>query len=240
MLLALWLAGSIVAGGSLDLAAVFVLPLTVVVAKAMGLYDRDATRLHKDTLDELPTLLTLATIGALVIFLGQRVLATEPLDQVAIASLWVALFGFLVLGRTIARGVASRATPPERCLVVGREEIANEFATKLLLQGANAELVSIVEPESVKDLRGDPESLVARLMPLIKGQEIHRVVFASGLWEGDELVHAIGDLSAVGVKVERVAADLTDRGALLRSRSASRDGAARDAPFRDHARPRGS
>lgn len=202
MLLALWIAGSIVAGGSLEPAALAVLPLTVLLAKAMGLYDRDATRLHKDTLDELPTLLSLATVGALLVFLTQGVLASAALDELAIAVLWVALYSFLIFGRAMARLVAGRTTPPERCLLVGPESAASEFASKLYAQGARAELVGVIEPEignGGADLDG--HSLASRLAPILEQREVHRVVFASGPWEADELLHTIGDLGASGVKV---------------------------------------
>ncbi len=46
--------------------ALLIPPLFIVIAKVLGLYDRDEHRLHKTTVDEVPTLFGLATVTVLV------------------------------------------------------------------------------------------------------------------------------------------------------------------------------
>jgi len=73
-----WAVGVIVAASlgkatHLTVLSVLLLPLAPVLAKILGLYDRDQARIRKSTLDELPALLQLA---ALLSFLA---LALSPL-----------------------------------------------------------------------------------------------------------------------------------------------------------------
>ena len=44
------------------------IPVTLVLAKLFGLYDRDENRLHRSTLDEVPGLLQLATLMSLLFY----------------------------------------------------------------------------------------------------------------------------------------------------------------------------
>jgi hypothetical protein len=49
-----------------------VMPLIVFVAKIQGLYDRDELVIRKSTLDELPRLVNLATLFALLVWLARH------------------------------------------------------------------------------------------------------------------------------------------------------------------------
>jgi exopolysaccharide biosynthesis polyprenyl glycosylphosphotransferase len=187
--------------GSLKPGALMTIPLAIALAKVIGLYERDQTRLHKETLDEVPLLFYLASMVTLLAFVGQSVVLTGELDEVAVASMCALLTVALVCTRTAARAIVARVSTPERCLLVGDEAIAVKVASKIHAQGLRAELVSVVEPPP-DSMNGDAsEQLISRILPLLEHHEIERVILASRSWDDDELIHAIDDLGAWGVKV---------------------------------------
>src|ERR1700758_2930779 len=75
------------------------IPLLLIGAKLMGLYDRDETLLRKTTLDEAPRLLQLATLSTLVAWLAGRLVVAGTLDRREAAFLWVSLAGLFILCR---------------------------------------------------------------------------------------------------------------------------------------------
>src|SRR6202020_359254 len=96
-------------------------PLLLVAAKLLGLYDRDETLLRKTTLDEAPKLFQLATLCTLIAWLAGRLVVAGALDRREALFLWIALGGLLVLSRATARGIALRLGSVERCLFIGDE-----------------------------------------------------------------------------------------------------------------------
>jgi hypothetical protein len=59
-------------------ATILGLPILLIGAKFLGLYDRDDTLMRKTTLDEAPSLFQLATLCALVSWLAGALLAVAP------------------------------------------------------------------------------------------------------------------------------------------------------------------
>ena len=95
------------------------LPLTVVVAKVLGLYERDDLVIRKSTTDELPKLVNLATTVTLLIWLGRRYVAVGQPPTEALLALWVLLTATTCLFRVVARNLAARVSAVERCLLLG-------------------------------------------------------------------------------------------------------------------------
>src|ERR1700723_1900219 len=94
-------------------------PLLLIAAKLLGLYDRDETLLRKTTLDEAPKLFEVATLSALVAWLAGAWVLSSTLYRPELLFLWLALFALLVLSRGTARMLALRLAPVERCLFIG-------------------------------------------------------------------------------------------------------------------------
>ena len=84
------------------------IPLLLIGAKLLGLYDRDETLLRKTTLDEAPKLFELATLCTLVAWLSGRLVVAGTLDRKEALFLWVTLAALLILARATARGLALR------------------------------------------------------------------------------------------------------------------------------------
>ena len=72
-------------------------PLLLIGAKLLGLYDRDETLLRKTTLDEAPKLFQLATLCTLVALLAGRLVVAGTLDRKEALFLWIALAALLLL-----------------------------------------------------------------------------------------------------------------------------------------------
>ncbi|MGI8802366.1 MAG: exopolysaccharide biosynthesis polyprenyl glycosylphosphotransferase [Solirubrobacteraceae bacterium] len=95
------------------------LPLVVLIAKILGLYDHDELVVRKSTIDELPRLINLASTFTLIVWGTRHWTVVGAPGTPEIAALW---FSFAVTfsgGRAIARRVAALLSPVERCLVLG-------------------------------------------------------------------------------------------------------------------------
>ncbi len=182
-------------------------PLLLVAAKLLGLYDRDETLLRKTTLDEAPKLFELATLCTLVAWLGGRLVVAGSLDRREALFLWLVLGGLLVLSRATARVVALRLTPAERCLFIGDERSARMVGAKLTGHGGiNAQVIAHLDMGQVAPWSTDAFSAprLAEIRDLARTLDVHRVIIAPG-WGADadagETLNLVRTLKAVGVRV---------------------------------------
>ncbi|MGA9860423.1 MAG: hypothetical protein WBQ18_21340, partial [Solirubrobacteraceae bacterium] len=122
------------------------LPIGMVVIlglfKVGGLYDRDDLRVVHSTLDETPTLVQLTGLFALGVGTTISMLASHELQAVQITILWIVSFAAIFAARTLARAVAGRAAPNERCLVIGETERVDRVRQKLAASSARAKVVA--------------------------------------------------------------------------------------------------
>src|SRR5687768_2472481 len=95
------------------------LPLIVLAAKTLGLYDRDELVIHKMTLSDAPKLFYVTTLFTLVYTVVQADLQNTTIATETIVVLWVLLMGVIMFARLGARRLARAMTPPERCVLVG-------------------------------------------------------------------------------------------------------------------------
>src|SRR5882757_222222 len=122
------------------------IPLLLIGAKLLGLYDRDETLLRKTTLDEAPKLFQLATLCTLVALLAGRLIVAGTLDRKEALFLWISLAGLLLLLRAAARVIALAIGPPERCLFIGDQRSGEMIAAKLSGHGGiKAKIVAQLE-----------------------------------------------------------------------------------------------
>jgi exopolysaccharide biosynthesis polyprenyl glycosylphosphotransferase len=124
---------------------VLALPLTTLVgSKLYGLYGRDELVVQKTTLDEAAVVFHLTLALVLLLWSAQALALEAPLRPAAALLFGAALFAFLLLGRSAARAVASRTTPPERCLLIGDDSVRRQLAIALRHDRRNARLVGSV------------------------------------------------------------------------------------------------
>ena len=161
-------------------------PLWILVAKLLGLYDRDHRVIRHLTVDELAQIVAWSSIVAVI---TSAALSLAGAGGPPIGTL-IGLTGLLVicdlLLRVAARNRWRRATPPARCLIVGDAELAAQVKRKLRLFAdmhlVDAGLVSAARFS--QDLARAPRQVLAALA------EVDRVVVATPLLS-PELIGAI-------------------------------------------------
>jgi len=181
------------------------LPLLLLGAKLFGLYDRDETLLRKTTLDEVPKLFHLATLCALVAWLGSELIVKDGfLRRPEALVLWLALLAGLVLARALARALALRVSPVERCLFIGDEASAATIRSKLTgHHGVKATMVAQLDLDKAAPWSTDAFSVgrLAEIRELAQTLDVHRAIVAPGSAEAAEMLNLVRTLKAVGVRV---------------------------------------
>jgi exopolysaccharide biosynthesis polyprenyl glycosylphosphotransferase len=191
---------------SLQLTWAFVagLPILLVCAKLFGLYDRDETLLRKTTLDEAPALLQVATLCALVAWLAGGLLVSGTLDRHEALFLWLALVVLLVLCRAVARSLALRLAPAERCLFIGDAVSAEAVRAKLAHRcGIKATMVAQIDLDKTAPWSTDTFSAprLSEIRDLARSLDVHRAIVAPRSADAGETLDLVRTLKAVGVRV---------------------------------------
>ncbi len=150
--------------------ALVAVPVGLLVAKLLGLYDVDHRAIRHLTVDELPTLAAWAAItSATTILLSPGAVMVGDLILVILAAT-AAAFAL----RAIARCAWRRMTPRERTLVVGEGVPAIGIARKIeLFDDMHLELDRTEGPEVLKGENGDEEAAMDQALT-----GIDRVVLA--------------------------------------------------------------
>ena len=113
--------------------ALVLLPLWILFAKLVGLYDRDHVAIRHLTLDELAGIAAWAGAGVALLAL---VLPLTPAGEISPASAliaWLVATGVATVLRGAARWIWRRVTPPEVTAVLGAGDLAEMIRRKLEL-----------------------------------------------------------------------------------------------------------
>jgi exopolysaccharide biosynthesis polyprenyl glycosylphosphotransferase len=190
---------SIAGEDSLRLASALALPVIVLASKIIGLYDRDELVLRKTTLDEAPAIFQLATAYTLVFWLLDNTFVNGSLGKGQVVVLWFTTFALTLGGRAVARRLAKAAAPTERVLVIGDETSYQRLGAKLHDERVGAVLVGrLPYDRGAASLVG---SEFKALQEVVQRLDVHRVVIASSLTEGDATLEMIRAAKALGVRV---------------------------------------
>jgi exopolysaccharide biosynthesis polyprenyl glycosylphosphotransferase len=152
------------------------LPAWILVAKLLGLYDRDEAVLRHLTVDEVPRLVLWALVGTsgLALFLeftpagGLHASSTIGAGLVAVAA--------VVPLRALARWAWRRLTPPERVALVGPTTITDAFKRKLELF-PDLHMTVVEERDTLDSYRFDTSSLA----------DVDRIVLAPAVLSDEEV-----------------------------------------------------
>jgi exopolysaccharide biosynthesis polyprenyl glycosylphosphotransferase len=139
------------------------LPVWILVAKLLGLYERDHRAVRHLTVDELPSLAAWAGMGVLGLGLFLSAVPDEAVsvDRVALAAA-VGTVAAAAL-RAAARSLHRQITPRERTAVIGDGELAWAARRKIELFGdMHLELVEGVDPR-IRERNGAGEAALLEL-----------------------------------------------------------------------------
>jgi len=173
----------------------------ITLAKAIGLYDRDQHLLHRTTLDEVPALFSMATLSTLLIWLADGLVSVGSFDRRQVVLTWGLLLLFLISLRTLARTVARRRSPVERCLFVGDESHSEELREKLALSSSvKAELIGWIPLADRRrnDARDTAAELPTQIASMVSDCRIERIIVGPGV--SDQLLDEVRQLRS-GVKI---------------------------------------
>ncbi len=187
-------------------AALSTVPLIVLAAKVIGVYDRQASLVRNSTLDEVPLLLQLATLYALIVWLLNGLILTGSSTRQELLVNWIALSVLLIVLRALARLLVRHTTTPERCLVIGDGPTCARIRTKLAKPSLHSAVVAHIpigtgqaEHRSMEALAGGTD--------LVRAANLHRVdriMIAPEHADADEVLNVIRHASSLGVKVSVV------------------------------------
>ena len=180
-----------------------------VVAKVLGLYDRDQARLRKSTLDELPTLLQFAGVLVFLAWIVTPDVMGALHSPHGLATFLAILVACLVVSRAIARRIAGYTTAPERCLFVGPSGEAERFRSKLERDHAtNATLVAQIDLRDASPLAESPgtEQAMSDARMLVQRLKIQRVIIAPQSPSGADTLDLMRIFGAIGVRVSVIPA----------------------------------
>ncbi|MDT7576160.1 MAG: hypothetical protein QOH17_2493 [Pseudonocardiales bacterium] len=148
----------------------FLIPLMLLTAKILGLYDRDELMVRKSTIDEFPRLVNLASAFTLLTWATRHLTVVGSADTEAMVSLWLALAASLSGGRTLARRLAEVVSPVERCLLVGDVRTFDRLVGRVADQPG----VNIVGSFALDRAKREPLAL----RDLTEAEQVHRIIIA--------------------------------------------------------------
>jgi exopolysaccharide biosynthesis polyprenyl glycosylphosphotransferase len=196
---ALYLAVSVFGDDDVRGASLLVMPIAVIASKLMRLYERDELVLKKTTLEECPALFQLSSLFALVTWLLEGVFVDGNLGNRQVLGLWGLLFVMALFGRTLAREIARRGSPVERCLVAGPSHAVTSVLRGL---GDTRRVKAEVVGHLPIDSNARPHDEVMReLEEAVVASDVHRVILAPDDTDSDEFLDMISLVKSLGVRV---------------------------------------
>ena len=184
-------------GDRLALAAVLALPVFVVIAKLLGLYERDELVINKSTLDEAPAVFQLATLFVLLVWLAEAYLINGSFGKPQFVVLGLTTFVGVLLARAFMRWLGTRTAPTERCLLLGPGYAAARIEAKLELgRHGGAEIVAR------RDLEDEHGNVLVsgRLGELVGRTGAERLILVPTGTESDAVLDLIREAKSLNVK----------------------------------------
>jgi exopolysaccharide biosynthesis polyprenyl glycosylphosphotransferase len=186
------------------------LPLFVILARAMGLYDRDAERPEHTTVDDLVGIVALVTTVVWLSFVFSYITGVGHPNFGKWVVFWALAIVGIAVARSVARSIVGRRTSlVQRALIVGTDRRAQLVGRKLAQHPEyRISLVGFVDG-SPKPLREEVANVpilggVEHLPALVERLGIDRVVFGfSGATDRQMLV-LVRHLQALRVQVDVV------------------------------------
>jgi exopolysaccharide biosynthesis polyprenyl glycosylphosphotransferase len=168
----------------------------VFVAKIQGLYDRDDMVIRKSTLSEWRGLLQAAMLTGICTYTSWHLVTTSHQQRGVrlLAGLVLGTFILTLLMRVVARRIALRLAPSERCAIVGSPDSCAPLAVGLTTI-PGVELIDVTTSAAFGSTIEDVQSTVERL-------DVQRVIIGPyAPWREPHTLELIRSLKWLGVRV---------------------------------------
>jgi exopolysaccharide biosynthesis polyprenyl glycosylphosphotransferase len=184
----------------------FALLLVVPLMKISGLYDRDASLLHKTTLEDIPEIGAASMALTIITMSLPAMLGLEPtmIDAVTLPVMAVAMTLLVSISRRVTRALATAIAPEERLLLIAGAEDAEDLDQRLERSTTVKASVIARIPVSFTELPHGPARILgnrAQLEQVIKDQHISRIVVMPGERHSDEVADVIRTVRSIDVKL---------------------------------------
>ncbi|MBD0282486.1 MAG: sugar transferase [Thermoleophilaceae bacterium] len=198
---------ALVEGTTDPLWALVTLPFWSLLAKLEGLYDSDRPKIWHRTSDEAAPIFHWVTLSVAGTLFFIRALPDETVTVEAAGAMYFTALGSAFVLRSAARSLWRRLVPPERALVVGSGQLADQVRRKLALEpghhlvlgddsarGRSAGGQGWLEGRLEDLRREDLEALVAEA-------DVERVILAVPELDEATLARVVSACRDVGVKL---------------------------------------
>jgi exopolysaccharide biosynthesis polyprenyl glycosylphosphotransferase len=198
---------TLVEGTTDPLWALVTLPFWTVLAKVEGLYDADHPKIWHRTTDEAAQIFHWVTLGAAGTLFFIRALPEETLTVEAAGAMYFTALAGAFLLRATARAVWRGLAPPERALVLGRGQLADQVRRKLALEPGHHLVLGEYTALGGKDDRQKSDQTLleklsrADLEYLVAGIEVDRLILALPELDEATLARVVSACRAAGVKL---------------------------------------
>ena len=171
------------------------LPVWILAAKMLGLYDRDERALRHLTVDEIPSLVLWALIGTSGLALFLELAPAERLSSSSAVITGIAAVALVFLLRASARWTWRATTPPERVAIVGTAGAADVLRRKLeLLPDLHMTIVAVHDPENVAEIVRESVTFAT----------VDRLCFAPATLDDDQLRMVFELTRVAGLKLSLI------------------------------------
>lgn len=186
------------------------IPLWLVLARLLGLYERDEERADYTTVDDATGVFVLVTVGAwLLIVLAWVTRIANPYTPKLLA-FWIAAVALVSLSRAVARSRVRRSDAyQQNTVIVGAGNVAQLLASKILRHpeyGIN--LLGFVDmlPKSRRDDIGDLAMLgdIKQLPRVVDELDVERVIVAFAGQDQGTLLEDLRPLRSKDVQIDVV------------------------------------
>ena len=212
----LWGPGTAIDSGRFGLEAVLfvlTLPLWLVFARALGLYQHDEGRADHSTADEMLGVINLVTLGTWVVFISASATGLSHPHLERLVTFWALALALVLVGRVVVRALTRRTDAyVQNAVVVGAGHVGQLVARKIQQHPEyGIRLVGFVD-ENPRARRVEVDHLpmlggVQELDDLVFAHEIERVIVAfSGETDLEtmELVRSLRDRDVIVDVVPRL------------------------------------
>ena len=177
--------------------ALVFMPLWLLLAKLVGLYDRDHQAIRHLTIDEVPLIVAWAAAGTACLAVLLPLTPAGTLEATGAAGMFVGVALTAFIARGAARALWRRVTPPERTVVIGDGELAEAIARKAELFG-DMHLAVVAGDNGLAGRELDAADLDRAM------NGVDRVVLASSSVDPDLIAHLVVQCRARQVKLSVV------------------------------------
>jgi exopolysaccharide biosynthesis polyprenyl glycosylphosphotransferase len=198
---------TLVEGTTDPLWALATLPFWTLLAKVEGLYDADHPRIWHRTTDEAAAIFHWVTLSAAGTLFFIRALPDETVTVEAAGAMYFTALGTAFVFRAVARALWRGVVSPERALVLGSGQMADEVRRKLALEPGHHLVLGEFAPLDGTGSNGEsPQTLLERLSKedlgyLVAGADVERVILAMPELDEATLARVVSACRNAGVKL---------------------------------------